>query len=185
MSKSHQKILLHVCCAPCAGASVERLQSMQYEVVLFFSNSNIYPKQEYNKRLQEVKRLADLQGLELKEDVYDHKAWLMHIRGLESAAEGGKRCEKCFEYNLARSARMADHLDIPAFTTTLTISPHKSSKTLFAIGNRLNKFVPIDFKKKDGFLHSLRLCKTYQLYRQTYCGCEFSKAATAKDRGQS
>ncbi|MBU0615664.1 MAG: epoxyqueuosine reductase QueH [Nanoarchaeota archaeon] len=169
------KILLHVCCAPCSTHSIEALMK-EYSVVLFFSNSNIFPQEEYEKRLENARKIASVYGLELIEDIYDHTAWLSFIKGLEDEPEKGKRCEKCFEFNLARAAQKADELGIDHFTTTLTISPHKDSIKIFEIGRRLSdKFLEINFKKKDGFKHSLELSDKHELYRQEFCGCEFSR----------
>ena len=145
-----------------------------YTVTLFFSNSNIYPEAEYQKRLAETRRLAEIWQIVLEEDQYDHEQWLAHIRGLENEPEKGKRCEKCFEYSLMRTDKIAERLGIPYFTTTLTLSPHKVSRIIFAIGKRFPRYLPFDFKKEDGFLRSLQLSKEYNLYRQRYCGCEFS-----------
>ena len=168
------RIVLHTCCSVCATSPVERLLSQGYEVVLFFSNSNIFPKQEYEKRLQSTVKLAGLLHIELTEDVYDHSSWLRHVRGLENEPERGRRCIKCFEYNLERTAMAAQKLCIPSFTTTLTVSRHKPSKAIFAVGETFPGFMPIDFKKKDGFSRSMELSRQYGLYRQNYCGCEFS-----------
>jgi predicted adenine nucleotide alpha hydrolase (AANH) superfamily ATPase len=106
--------------------------------------------------------------------VYDHDAWLAHIAGFEDEPEKGERCVKCFEFNLGRTAIYARHHGFDFFTTTLSISPHKHSRTIFDIGTRLGNFLSVDFKKKDGFRHSIELSKQYELYRQNYCGCEFS-----------
>lgn len=172
------KILLHVCCAPCSTEVIEKLKSNN-EIILFFSNSNIYPKEEFYKRLENAKIISRVYSLDLIEDKYDHKAWLKFIKGLEEEPEKGKRCEKCFEFNLTRTAEKAKKLGIENFTTTLTISPHKDSKKIFKVGEKIAKecnlnFLEIDFKKKDGFKHSIELSKKYNLYRQGYCGCEFS-----------
>ena len=171
-------MLLHTCCAPCATAPVERLRAEGFEVILYFSNSNIYPFQEYLLRLQHARRLAERLGLSLVEDVYDHAAWLRHILGLEDEPEGGQRCRQCFVYNLGRSAQCARRLGIPAFTTTLTVSRHKSSAEIFRSGSGFAGFAAIDFKKQNGFTRSLRLSRSLGLYRQSYCGCEFSLKAT-------
>lgn len=173
------KILVHICCAPCATASVERVQLDGYEPVLYFSNSNIYPAEEHEKRLAAARRLSEIHEVVLEEDQYDHDAWLEAIKGLENEPEKGKRCLKCFEFNLARTAELAKRLGIPKFCTTLTVSPHKVSRQIFEIGNRFEGFEPIDFKKKDGFLRSLKLSEQMQLYRQDYCGCEFSRRPPA------
>lgn len=170
-----RKLLLHTCCAPCAAPSAERLVLDGYEVVLYFSNFNIHPEDEYLKRLQTARMLADKMNLVIEEDSYDHDEWLKHVRGLENEPEKGARCSKCFEFSLRRTAQMAERLDIPAFATTLTLSPHKVSRIIFEIGAQFPRFVPVDFKKKDGFLRSIQLSKEYDLYRQSYCGCEFSK----------
>jgi predicted adenine nucleotide alpha hydrolase (AANH) superfamily ATPase len=146
----------------------------QYDVTFFYTNSNIYPESEYLQRLEEVRRFAAVCDVQLIEDVYDHEAWLTHIAGLEHEPEKGKRCVKCFEFNLGRTAAYAQQNGFDYFTTTLSISPHKHSRTIFDIGTRLGNFLGIDFKKKDGFRHSVELSKKHDLYRQDYCGCEFS-----------
>lgn len=141
---------------------------------MFFSNSNIYPKDEYLKRLENAVRLAGILNLEIEEDGYDHEAWLRHIRGFEDEPEHGKRCMKCFEFSLARAARAADILEFPAFATTLTVSRYKSSQQIFEVGKAFPAFKPFDFKKQNGYSRSIELSKAYNLYRQGYCGCEFS-----------
>jgi epoxyqueuosine reductase len=170
-----EKMLLHVCCAPCSTTVVERLIGQGHEVVLFYSNSNIHPEKEYQKRLLEARRLAALNKLDLVEDAYDHQAWLDHIKGHEDAPERGSRCLKCFEYNLARASSAARSLSCAAFTTTLTVSRYKSSKDIFAIGAQFPGFMPMDFKKQDGYARSIKLSQELDLYRQGYCGCEFSR----------
>ena len=168
------KILVHICCAPCATASVERVLLDGFEPVLFFCNSNIWPRDEYEKRLSAARVLAEKLEVVIEEDQYDHDAWLEKIQGLENEPEKGARCLKCFEFSLARTAELAARLGIPKFCTTLTVSPHKVSRLIFEIGAQFAGFEPIDFKKKDGFMRSLQLSKEMELYRQNYCGCEFS-----------
>lgn len=163
-----------MCCAPCSTAVIERLQERGYYIALFFSNSNIHPREEFDKRLAEARKFASMQRLELIVDEYDHQSWLDHIRGLEDEPEHGRRCIKCFEYNLSRTATMAQQIGIPGFTTTLTVSRHKSSKDIFSIGSSLPGFLAMDFKKQDGYARSITLAKQFELYRQGYCGCEFS-----------
>ncbi len=170
-----QRILLHCCCAPCAAPSAERLVLAGREVVLYFSNFNISPLEEYQKRLEHARKLAQQMNLVIEEDQYDHAEWLAHIRGLENEPEKGKRCEKCFEFSLRRTDQMAGRLGIEAFATTLTLSPHKVSRIIFEIGKQFPRFEPIDFKKQGGFLRSIELSEEYDLYRQNYCGCEFSR----------
>lgn len=175
LGTENSKLLLHTCCAPCAAPSAERMVLDGREVVLFFSNFNIHPEEEYRKRLEHARLLAEQMNLVIEEDQYDHDEWLAHVRGLEDEPEKGKRCEKCFEFSLARTAQMAERLGIPSFATTLTLSPHKVSRIIFEIGLRFSGFEPIDFKKKGGFLRSIELSEEYGLYRQNYCGCEFSR----------
>jgi epoxyqueuosine reductase len=173
--KHADRILLHVCCAPCSTAVVQRLQEHGYDVHLFFSNSNIHPREEFDKRLVEARKIAAIQGLELIVDEYEHQSWLDSIHGLENEPERGKRCIKCFEYNLGKTCVMAQKLGIPVFTTTLTVSRHKSTRDIFSIGSTFQGFLAMDFKKQDGYALSLHLSKRFELYRQGYCGCEFSK----------
>ncbi len=169
-----KRVLLHVCCANCAAGCLERLAEEGYTVELLYANSNILNEEEFEKRKQDAVRLAEENDLILHELPYDHEDWLREIRGLESEPEQGERCLKCFAYNLQRTAEKAASLDIPFFTTTLTVSPHKRSPDIFRIGEELEGFLPLDFKKKDGFKKSLELSKRYGFYRQTFCGCEFS-----------
>ena len=171
------KVLLHTCCACCSTEVIERLKGN--EIILFFSNSNIFPKEEFEKRFGNAEKISKIYNLRLIKDKYNHSEWLGFIKGLEEEPEGGKRCWKCFEFNLRKTAEKAKKLGFENFTTTLTISPHKNSKKIFEIGNKIGKeyglnFLEIDFKKKEGFKHSIELSKKYELYRQNYCGCEFS-----------
>jgi len=170
-----ERLLLHTCCAPCATTCAERLIASGCETVLFFSNSNIYPEEEYLRRLENAIRLALILNLKLEEDSYDHEAWLRHIRGFENEPEQGMRCVKCFEFNLARTAGAAALMQFPAFTTTLTVSRYKPSAKIFEAGKAFPAFVPFDFKKLNGYSRSIELSKAYNLYRQNYCGCEFSR----------
>ena len=173
MSKT---LLIHVCCAPCAAPSLETAEQDRWDqIILFYSNSNIYPREEYDLRLRHVRRLAEIRQLKLLEDRYDHESWLDAVRGLEDEPEQGERCRKCFEYNLRRSAQAAARFADCCFTTTLTVSPHKKSAAIFAIGQNWPEFAAYDFKKKDGFKRGMELCRQYGLYRQNYCGCEFSR----------
>jgi epoxyqueuosine reductase len=176
-TKSAQRILLHTCCAPCAAPSAERLVLGGRKVVLYFSNFNIHPEAEYLKRLETARKLAEKMNLVIEEDQYDHAEWLAHIRGLENEPEKGERCRRCFEFSLRRTDQMAERLGIDAFTTTLTLSPHKISRILFEVGAQFPRFEPVDFKKQGGFLRSIELSSEFDLYRQTYCGCEFSRAS--------
>ncbi|MBW3020230.1 epoxyqueuosine reductase QueH [Candidatus Woesearchaeota archaeon] len=162
------KLLLHVCCAPCTAGCLEQLK--EYEITMFFSDSNIYPEEEYERRKYEAKKLAEIYGIEFIEDTYDHDEWREFVKGLEKEPEGGKRCFKCFEFNLRRAAEMAKNYDF--FTTTLTLSPHKSNLKIFEVGKNFEKFLEKDFK--TGWAKSVELSIEHNLYRQNYCGCEFS-----------
>ena len=170
----NKKILLHVCCAPCATACVERLLANDRDVSLYFSNSNINSKMEFEKRLSYVEKIAGIFDVGLEIDIYRHDDWLEHVRGLENEAEKGLRCVKCFDWSLRRTAQKAAEVGIESFATSLTVSPHKNSRVIFEAGNQYPGFESWDFKKENGFRRSRELSDKFDLYRQNYCGCEFS-----------
>ncbi len=174
---SPKRVLLHVCCGPCATHCIGVLQEQGIEVTLFFSNANIFPEEERLLRLENVKKLASILNLPLVIDEPPHSDWLKAVAGFESAPEGGERCRRCFGFNLARARDYAAANGFDAFTTSLTVSPHKKSAVIFEVGMSLDAehFLPVDFKKSNGFLHSIELTRKYGLYRQSYCGCEFSR----------
>lgn len=176
------KLLLHSCCAPCSTYVIEYL-SQYFSIIVFFYNPNIHPAEEYYKRLNEQKKLIEQFPVKNKvnflEEKYDPEFFLKKTRGLESEPEGGKRCLECFYLRLDKTAKKAQELKIPYFTTTLTVSPHKNAESINQIGNKIaNKYQLIflfsDFKKKDGFKRSIILSKQYGLHRQNYCGCVYS-----------
>lgn len=176
MANPSPALLLHVCCAPCASACIERLFEDKKIPVLYYSNSNIATEEEYEKRLVCVRQLAEYHDLRLIVDPYDHAAWRKHVSrqtGWESCPEGGKRCALCFEWSLSRTAAEAERLGM-GFCTSLTVSPHKNSKMIFDIGGSWKHFEYYDFKKKDGFKRSIELSRRFGFYRQSFCGCEFS-----------
>jgi predicted adenine nucleotide alpha hydrolase (AANH) superfamily ATPase len=173
-SVQKKSLLLHCCCAPCAAPSIERVLADEFKVTLYFANSNISPASEYETRLKEVRRLATIMDVLIEEDQYDHAAWLEAIAGLEEEPEKGARCERCFEFSLTRTHLLAKRGGYDHFATTLTLSPHKVSRVIFEVGSRFPRFLPLDFKKRDGFRRSLKLSEQFNLYRQNYCGCEFS-----------
>lgn len=177
--RGRQQVLLHVCCAPCATAAVERLQQ-DHDVVLFWHNPNIADAEEHQQRLDEFVRYANRVGLDFVVGPHDIDEWRQAVRGLEEEPEGGRRCAICFRVRLATVARAAQAAGIPLFTTTLTISPHKSLAQVCEAGDEAasahgSRFLPVDFKKKGGFERSAQLAEEHGLYRQDYCGCEFSK----------
>ena len=188
-----KKILLHACCGPCLTHCVECLREQDYEPTLFFSDSNIMPHEEYDRRVAAARDYAKTKQVEFIEDVYDNEGWLVSVKGLEAEPEGGLRCSVCFRYNLRRAANYACAHNFLQMTSTLTVSPHKRSLLVFEAGDEAVAaavaacqehadaltFVRFDFKKKNGFLNSLRLAKENELYRQTYCGCIFSRSSAA------
>lgn len=176
-----QKLLLHVCCAPCATAVREILDS-GYRLEFYFFNPNIHPEKEYKKRLAEVKKLASTFGVKLHVGKYDYAGWKKAIAGYEDEPEGGSRCEFCFRYRLHGTAGKAAQKNLPLFTTTLSVSPHKNTARINTIGERIGhwrgiEFLTKDFKKNSGFQRSLILSKEFGFYRQKYCGCEYSVRA--------
>lgn len=158
-------------------------------MVLFFSNCNIDTREEFEKRLAEARKLGAAEGVEVVADDYDHADWLEQVaKGFESEPEKGARCARCFRYSLARVAAWAAANGCEAFTTSLTVSPHKVSPVVFAAGRDVErqtgetaKFLERNFKKNDGFLLSLRRSAELGLYRQSYCGCEFSRRVPGEE----
>ena len=171
------KVLLHICCAVCASACVERLRAEGQEVYGYFYNPNIQPKQEYQRRLEHLRRLAEKQKFSLIEDDYAVEEWFSRTQGLENEPEGGQRCRLCFRLRLAKAKEVAEREGFASFTTTLTISPHKDAQAINAIGRELagRQFLMRDFKKQNGFQRAQQLAKQFNLYHQNYCGCIYSK----------
>lgn len=181
--KEGSSLLLHACCAPCSTACLERLADY-FKVTIFYYNPNITDKNEYQKRIDEIKKLISLINpkykVELLEGDYDPKVFLNMSKGLENEPERGKRCYKCYELRLKETAKIASKLGFNNFCTTLTLSPHKNCDWINEIGSILDKeyesnYLYSDFKKKEGYKRSIELSKKYDLYRQDYCGCIYSK----------
>ena len=172
------RLLLHSCCGPCSSYVLEYL-SDYFDITLFFYNPNIQPAEEYEKRLSAQKQL--LERAKYKNPVaflageYEPQRFFEAVKGLENCREGGARCEKCFELRLSKAAEIAKKGGFDYFATTLTVSPHKNAVLINEIGGRYQNYLPSDFKKREGYKRSIILSKEYELYRQGYCGCIFSK----------
>ncbi len=194
----YPSLLLHACCAPCSSYCLEYLRQY-FDITVFYYNPNIMRETEYRKRVEEEKRLIAAYNEQVKSGNFegmrsDSSARLINIiegdyivsdfldvvKGLESCPEGGDRCTKCFELRLEESARIAREKGFEFFTTTLTISPLKDAERLNRIGQDMGEkygvsYLPSDFKKKEGYKRSIELSKMFDLYRQDFCGCEYSR----------
>jgi len=173
------KLLLNICCVGC-GVYASQVLKQDYEVILFFYNPNIWPAEEFKKRQGEAVKIAENYKLDLIKGEYEHGKWLKAVRGRESDPEKGERCLICYKFRLDATADMAKKLNCEYLTTTLTTSPHKNALAINRIGEQAAsrhglKFLTQDFKKRDGFKKSLALSRELGLYRQNYCGCEFSR----------
>lgn len=202
--------VLHACCGPCASACVPRLREAGADVTLLFANSNVDTAEEFERRRAAAEALARAEGVLFAALPYDHAAWRREVAaGYEDAPEKGARCARCFRYSLTQAAAFAAANGLDAFTTSLTVSPHKVSAVVFAAGEAAAeeaaaneaagkttageaadaagdaaadtadaappRFLAIDFKKREGFKLSVRRAAELGLYRQAYCGCEFSR----------
>ena len=175
-------LLLHACCAPCSSASLEYL-TKYFDITLFFYNPNISSAKEFGKRLDELKRFTEecpfAKGIKIISPEYNHLEFLNVVTGLENAKEGGERCEKCFRLRLNKTAEQAEKSGFEYFATTLTISPLKNAEKInlcgeaAVVGNVI--YLPTDLKKRERYKRSIELSKEYGLYRQSFCGCEFSQ----------
>ena len=177
------KLLLHSCCAPCSSYVLEYL-SPYFHIYDFYYNPNISPKREYEERKEELIRLIEKMSLQNEvvflEGIYEPEKFFEMAKGLEQLPEGGERCFKCYEMRLRESAKIAKEQGADYFATTLTISPLKNAQKLNELGESIAKeygvaYLPSDFKKKNGYKRSVELSTQYELYRQNYCGCIFSK----------
>ncbi len=171
-----KRLLLHCCCAPCSSACLERLKD-DFKITVLFYNPNI-EDEEYSRRKNELLRLISETGwADFIDCDHNEAEFYDAVKGLEDAGEGSCRCLKCFELRLGKTKEIADELGYDFFTTTLTISPLKNAQAINEIGKRLggDKWLYSDFKKRNGYLRSIKLSKEYGLYRQNYCGCKFSK----------
>lgn len=180
-------LFLHCCCAPCSSYVLEYLGNY-FRITVFYYNPNITEEEEYDKRVAEQKRLIEAFNkehkckypIDFKEGTYDPEHFLAAVKGHEEDPEGGDRCKICFALRLEEAARLACQGGYDYFTTSLTISPLKNAEALNTIGAACGtkydvSFLPSDFKKKNGYKRSIELSKEYDLYRQNYCGCVFSR----------
>ena len=185
------RLFLHCCCAPCSSYVTEYLHNY-FDITVFFYNPNITEKEEYEKRKAELKRYlseADYgDEISVIDADYDPESFFEAAKGLEDEPERGARCEKCFRLRFSKTAEAAKKNGFDLFCTTLSISPHKDADLLMRIGEELAsryglKYLPSDFKKKNGYKRSIELSAEYDLYRQNYCGCVFSKAKSEEKPG--
>jgi predicted adenine nucleotide alpha hydrolase (AANH) superfamily ATPase len=183
------RLLLHACCGPCASSVLEALAG-RFDITLLYYNPNIRPKAEYEKRLFWLRRLleeADLAGsVPLLVPGYDDEAFAAAAAGLEDEPEGGSRCTACFRLRLTKTAELAAAGGFEFFCSTLSVSPHKDAVRINALGRELEealgvRWLPSDFKKRNGYLRSTEISARYGLYRQSYCGCDYGRALIKED----
>ena len=176
------RVLLHSCCGPCSSSVLEYI-TQYFDVTLLWYNPNLYPKEEFDRRFRTQVELIEKMGLADKVDIlaepWKSEDYYRRVKGLENEPEGGKRCAECFRLRLLETARLAKHYGYDYFCTTLTLSRHKDAVLINTIGEEIAKAVgvswlPSDFKKRNGENRSIELSEQYGLYRQLYCGCEFS-----------
>ena len=202
-SSKTPSLLLHSCCGPCSSYVLDYLKDY-FRITVFYYNPNIYPQQEYELRLSEQRRLIEeayADRVKLLTVPYDHGEFLSAAKGLEDEPEGGNRCRNCFALRLRKTAKTAFAGGFDYFGTTLTVSPHKNAVILNCVGHEAEEelkpvscdsetehfpvWLESDFKKKNGYLRSIELSKEYVLYRQNYCGCEWSKNGSGINKVQS
>ncbi|MBQ8287661.1 MAG: epoxyqueuosine reductase QueH [Clostridia bacterium] len=187
MLEGKPRLFLHSCCGPCSTYVLEYL-AQYFEITLFYYNPNIYPAEEYQHRLATQKEVLERTGwATLVEGEYDHSDFLAAVRGYEAEPEGGARCEFCFRLRMEEAAKLAQDSGYDYFATTLSVSPHKDAALLGKIGEELEarygvKHLPSDFKKREGYKRSVSLSNEMGLYRQDYCGCEFSLRDARKSK---
>lgn len=191
-TKEGSTLLLHACCAPCSSACLERLSNF-FKITIIYYNPNITKEKEYLKRLEELKNF--IQKIKVKYPIniidtrYDPKEFFEISKGLEKEKERGKRCYKCYELRLEETAKVAKENNFDFFATTLTLSPYKKTDWLNEIGENLSNkyqtsYLYSDFKKKNGYKRSIELSKEYNLYRQDYCGCIYSKLEREEEKNK-
>lgn len=182
-------LLLHSCCAPCSTEVIARL-TKYFNITVFYYNPNIEPKEEYFKRKKEqirfIEEYSAINKLYFLDCDYDNNEYEKSVKGFEHEKEGGKRCHICYGLRLEKTAIVGKEKAFDYFTTTLTVSPYKDSNLINKIGKELEnkyniKYLNSDFKKEDGYKKSIEYSKEYNLYRQDYCGCQYSKNKDIKE----
>ncbi|MFA6594398.1 MAG: epoxyqueuosine reductase QueH [Candidatus Buchananbacteria bacterium] len=174
-----EKLLFHVCCAPCSGLLSQQLMG-DYDITVYFDNPNIWPAEEFSKRAEEAEKYFASQGVKFVLTDWDHGKWLELIRGLEREPERGRRCQLCYHHRLENSAKYAVGQGFDCFVTSLGISPYKDGKIIRNLGRMLAekyglKYLADDFKASPGYAAARQFAKDRGFYRQKYCGCEYSK----------
>lgn len=177
-----KKLLLHTCCAPCSIAVIQDLIK-DYQVIVYFFNPNIFPKAEYEKRKKEVVKVCTMWQVEMIDEDYIHEQWQEKIVGLENEPEGGKRCTVCFDLRLHQTAKKANEIKCDIFSTTLTSGRYKKADVINPIGEGIAKandleFLSVDWKKDGRQQRAQQLVGENNIYKQNYCGCEFSLLAS-------
>lgn len=172
-------LLMHSCCGPCSTACIERLKDY-FDITVLYYNPNIEPLEEYNKRKETQKSVLRRLNIKYMDSDYDNETFRLLTKELKDEPEGGKRCTVCFSLRLKETAKRAKENDFDYFTTTLTVSPHKNSELINKLGIEIGEYVGVkflvaDFKKREGYKRSIELSKEFDLYRQNYCGCLYSK----------
>ncbi|MCI5585931.1 MAG: epoxyqueuosine reductase QueH [Lachnospiraceae bacterium] len=190
-----KRLLLHSCCAPCSSGVLVPLQEV-FDLTVYYYNPNISEQEEYRKRATEQKKLINALNQEkpafpigIIEEDYEPESFYAIAKGLEKCPEGGERCFRCYGLRLEKTAQKAKAEGFDYFTTTLTISPLKNAEKINTIGKTLEEkygvsFLPSDFKKRDGYKNSIALSRKYDLYRQNFCGCIFSKVESLSKEGK-
>jgi predicted adenine nucleotide alpha hydrolase (AANH) superfamily ATPase len=173
-------MVLHICCGVCAAGAADVLLREGHRVTGYFYNPNIYPENEYSVRLETVRRTADKLKFDLIEGPYDIEKWNSAATALGDEPEGGTRCLICYRIRLEKTYDFMQEIGADVFTSTLTISPHKSAAEINRIGIEIggDNYMSRDFKKKDGFKRAVEMARSWELYRQNYCGCIYSLRET-------
>lgn len=180
--KKLPRVLLHSCCGPCSSSVLEYL-TQYFDITLLWYNPNLYPQEEFNRRFRAQTEIIEKMGLcdrvSILAEPWKSEDYYARIKGLENEGEGGKRCEECFKLRLLECARLAKHYGFDYYCTTLTVSRHKNAELINNLGEEIGRaagvaWLPSDFKKRDGENRSVELSEKYGIYRQVYCGCEFS-----------